>query len=197
MGTFFLEHVEAVIAVGGVLLALIRHMIRRHIAPIWRMVRSNYEVVQTIPELSSRLREMQAELRPNGGKTLRDAIDHIGHGQAVQGALIELICDEKKVPHFTLDGDGNVLHANPVMCKLMGRAEEDILGMNLVSCVRIDERAAFEQEWRAAVESARTMQTSAIFVIPGKGHQRLEFVMRPIEHQERVISFMGRVTDQQ
>lgn len=108
--------------------------------------------------LERRLTSIEKELCPNGGLSLRDAIDRIARSQTIQDRSHEALLDLLDEPCFKSDQYGKCEWINRAYLKLTGRAIDEARGTGWLNCIYPDDRARVFDEWRSAVEQSRNFE---------------------------------------
>jgi PAS domain S-box-containing protein len=120
--------------------------------PVWRAVR----------ELKAILAFIEAELRPNGGSSIRDAVNRMEMGIEAANKKIDLVA-QRQLQRTNLDATGlwetdragRFTFVNPAMARLAGAAPEDFLGLGWKTHVHPRDRAEVSASWQSAVQDER------------------------------------------
>lgn len=108
------------------------------------------------------LEKIQAELHPNGGSSLRDAINKIdikvtkvGNKLSTIQASTEIITDTLNICRWAADKEGNIVYINRPLKKLIGACDDEgCLGASWVSnVIYIEDRDTSSAEWIRVVDS--------------------------------------------
>ena len=158
-----------VIAVGSVLTLLLGKGVVNAIAG-WRdrviaavvyafsgRARSDAALVEFKLEAAERWKLLLAELRPNGGTSLRDAIARIETRQIKQAGrldLIMLVLDDQ-VSVYETDSAGECTWVSPAYCKVTGRTLDECLGLGWVVIIHQDDMPYVRAEWSSALADHR------------------------------------------
>lgn len=137
--------ITALTVIGG---ALWRYVL----GPLWRGVR----------ELRSILAFIEAELRPNGGSSIRDAVNRMELGIDAANKKIDLV-SQRQLQRTNLDATGlwecdltgRFTFVNPAMARLAGAGPEDFLGLGWKTHVHPRDRAEVSASWKSAVDDER------------------------------------------
>lgn len=114
-----------------------------------------------------------AELKPNGGSSLRDAVDVLGAKvdvlsreyaamSARQWAMVGAISQ----PTWESDAQGNCIRANQALLVMTGRSVDDLQGSGWENIVLPADRERVWAEWRDAVARARTFESEYTVINP-------------------------------
>lgn len=106
----------------------------------------------------SRRRDMYAkvdaiylEVKPNGGTSLRDAVNRIDRRGRFNEGRQRMNMEEVGVSAFEMDAQGALTYANQAMCELLCRGEDDLLGYRWKTSVDAADRTAMNAEILKAV----------------------------------------------
>lgn len=137
--------ITALTVIGG---ALWRFVLK----PLWRAVR----------ELRSILAFIEAELRPNGGSSIRDAVNRMELGIEAANSKIDLV-SQRQLQRYNLESTGlwetdiagRFTYVNPAMARMAGVTPEDFLGMGWKTHVHPRDRVEVSASWQSAVADQR------------------------------------------
>lgn len=125
--------------------------------PFTADIRSAAALAEFRAATKARMDEILAELRPNGGTSIRDAIGRVEERQIWQAGrtdLIMLALAEASAVYET-DNFGQCIWVSPAYCKITGRTLEECLGWGWVVVIHPDDAARVRVEWASAVEDRR------------------------------------------
>ena len=114
-------------------------------------------VFKFMKSVGKALAYIQAELVPNGGGSLRDAINRI---EALQLAGLQLTGKA----YWLSNPAGECTFASVKLATLMGKTPDQILGWGWVSAVALDDREKCRKEWDAAVKDHREFHLKYSYV---------------------------------
>lgn len=100
---------------------------------------------------------VSAQMVPNGGSSIRDAIDRIENGVAFSERRSRIAYDQPDKPrgYFELDATGNCTFASPKWCSLHGANVEDALGTGWLNFVDDGERFDIQDSLTASISGSR------------------------------------------
>lgn len=131
------------------------------VGPLWRGLR----------ELRAILGFIEAELRPNGGSSIRDAVNRMELGIDAANRKIELV-SQRQLQRYNLDSTGlwetdiagRFTSVNPALARMAGVAPDDFLGMGWKTHVHPRDRAEVGASWQSAVLDQRDFSLVFRFV---------------------------------
>lgn len=141
-----------------------------------------------------RLRAIHGELRPNGGTSLRDAVDRMAVEMArVRGVQTKLLNDSS-IASFQCDPVGECTDVNDAYLKLVGRDRDEVLGSNWLNCIDLENRDLVKQVWEDSIYNRRIFELRYRYVQPG-GRRILALVRaEPVmDGRQRVVMWLGSV----
>jgi len=121
------------------------------IKPIHKFAHKTAEVAEMLPAISVMVKEYQ----PNGGSSMRDAIDRIESSIQVVNQRLKGYASSDGLAHFECDADGKVTWVNRTFCEVTGLTESEATGNGWVLSVDEVERDDVQLEWRNAVKDNR------------------------------------------
>lgn len=114
----------------------------------------------TLAKVLANLEDIKHQLKPNGGSSLRDAIDRIETRIIMAEQRAKFICMDGPVAVFEADAEGNFIHTNRTLTRWTGRTPDEFLGAGWVNAVAKSDRARIFTEWRTAVAQRREFDES-------------------------------------
>jgi PAS domain S-box-containing protein len=126
-------------------------------APLaWKAGRQMYQLVkalEAIAMLPAKVDALSAQVLPNGGSSLRDAIDRIGGRVDELDVVIRTRWHmDPHIASFRNDENGACTAANLKLCQLFGAPESEITGMNWRNFVHPSDMDRMTREWLEAVK---------------------------------------------
>ena len=117
-------------------------------------------------ELLKIAKQVNNELQPNGGASLRDAVDRIELRQALQEQIQEGMGNALLLPFWFSNTEGQCTLASIQLCRTLGVTENEILGNNWVALTHPDDRGSVKESWDYAVVERRNFQQVYRFIKP-------------------------------
>lgn len=137
-------------------------------------------------------RKIDEHLKPNGGSSVRDALDRIEKKlitvEATQRALLDLNPDDGG--HFLADKRGHLFWVSNKFGELMGAPREDCLGMEWLNCVSNADEVRVFNTWEMRVKTG----SNVALVFLNKTSKKLEFKAVPImDESDQIMGFVGNI----
>ena len=131
-------------------------------------------------EWKNKIAEIHAELKYNGGSSLKDAVFRLENGQKYILTELSDIRESQKlalningVAFWYSDKDGGCIYASPGLEKLMGRGEADILGNKWVSWVIPEDKERIFEAWNFSVENRTVFDEQYTYKRADGKHQKV------------------------
>jgi len=118
------------------------------VVPTYRFARDFAAVFESLDVIKK-------QLVPNGGSSLRDAIDRIENRISMTEQRAKLLCMDAPVAIFEADASGNFIHVNRTMTRWTGRNTEDFKGTGWINTIPHPDRFEVFEEWTKAVAQNR------------------------------------------
>jgi PAS domain S-box-containing protein len=117
---------------------------------------------------TARMDAILAELRPNGGASLRDSITRIEAQNAVALGRIDIVMVAlgDQVAAYETDHAGLCVWTSPAYCDLVGRPAADLLGWGWIVALHHDDADHVRDCWRSSVDDRRAFEMRFRLVRP-------------------------------
>lgn len=128
-------------------------------------------------------REISAQLVPNGGASLRDAINRIEKATTFGERRARLLYDVTDTAKgwFEVGANGECLFVSNSWCRMTTMQRDEALGTGWVNSIARNHREAMSESWTDAIDGRRSLDTQFL------GTQGVEFHI----HAERVGDTKG------
>ncbi len=113
-----------------------------------RLVEVHQFLTEAIPALS----KIAEEFKPNGGSTLRDALDRVEIQLAKNSNMATVLLQEAPDAVFVTDGDGNCTWVNDTYSQWTGLSVDQAFGKGWHQAIAMDSREQVFDEWEQAVK---------------------------------------------
>ena len=134
---------------------------------LWKkVIRPTYIVVRTHMNTVHKIDFIFEELKPNGGASIRDAINRIEEGlNAARGMQRALLADHEDAL-FETDVNGNCIWMNRTYSRLVERTPAELIGHGWQNAIAQEDRKGLVEEWYAAVLEDREFVRDFSFETP-------------------------------
>lgn len=145
-----------------------------------------------LSDLYVKVQKISEEFSPNGGSTLRDAINRIEDKITLQEQKTLAIIKSFPIGTWISDKYGKCVDVNRSLCKIMGRTESEIKGDNWSNWIHPDERDDVFEEWYRAVNNMMTFDMTYRYVLPDGRIQKVHGVAYQLRtERNELIGFLG------
>jgi len=145
-----------------------------------------------IKDLYQKIQVIAAEFRPNGGSSLRDAINRIEDKIMLQEQKTIAIIKSLRIGTWIADEKGKCIDVNKSLCEIVDRTESEILGDNWLNWVHPDEKDDVFMEWNRCVQNDLNFDIEYRYVLPNKKIQLVHaMAYRLKDNKGNLIGFLG------
>lgn len=191
------EKFPSIFIAGSAVILAIKYM------PVaWKVAKQMYALLKGLEAVSAipdQVNALMKEVRPNGGSSLRDAIDRT----AAKMDKLSLSVDELSATHYVRwkmaygeaswhsDAAGKCTAANHLMCDMVDANETELIGNNWKNFIHPDDQSRVFSEWgRVVLEGAQfniltRYQTNSGVDIP------VRLKANPIICHDKVVGWIG------
>lgn len=118
------------------------------VLPTYRGIKYAKRVIETLDKVAH-------EFSPNGGSSMRDAIDRIEARQIIAEQRQKLLVMDSPFAVFETDETGEFVDVNRTYCRWIGRSPMEMTGMGWVNTIAPAWRACVVKQWTLAVNQER------------------------------------------
>ena len=148
-------------------------------------------ITKDIADLKNDISTISKELKPNGGKSIKDQINDLQLSTKTILYRQRWILDNREEPIFETDEKGNFTWANDALMRLTDRSFRDLENNNWINALCEKTRDEVNDSWQIAIENKRNFEHE-IIIVDGKNrafHAKCQAV-----RQEDGI-YMGKLTN--
>ena len=144
--------------------------------------------------LLNELKSIHAELKPNGGASLRDAIGRIEERQAIADAMQWAHHEHDTVPVWESDLSGSIQRCNPAFARLLGVSTEDLRGHGWMSMIVEDDLQDVQEKIENAENYGQNLNMDYKAYRWGEMPIKLETRWRRVQnHRGKTVGYVGTV----
>lgn len=157
-----------------------------------------------VPGIQSALLAIQAELHPNGGSSLRDAVNRIDARTKIIEVNTrrlqvshEVLTEVVDVPFFRSDANGNTTYCSSSLCRLAGMtSSKEYMGLNWLTFVHSDDMDHVRNGWLSAINEKRTYIGNFRIVNPynGRIYMITEKATPVLDDDDSILGWEGVIT---
>lgn len=121
------------------------------------------ELVTVCARLENDIKGIAAELKTNGGRSLKDTVDRIHRKVEYNQGKQRYQEEMSGVATFDLDERGSMTYASSKLCCVLDVDEKELLHRNFISRVRSADRGILIKDLYDAIENKMPLDTTVIF----------------------------------
>lgn len=176
-----IDHLAALAAILTTAAAGVVFVWKKGIIPLYQYMRKLTKIFDQIDFIAE-------QLKPNGGGSLRDAIDQIHAEMDTSIQRQRLTMMDNSTPMFETNKDGVCIFANNAYLELVDRRFEEIQGNGWMTALHPEDREWVTQEWLSAVEQDRIFELSGYRYLTPGGIERAVFCKALPMHNRKGIN---------
>jgi PAS domain S-box-containing protein len=96
-----------------------------------------------------------AEFRPNGGGSMKDALNRIETRQLVDAQKARALTNDTLFGIWETDETGKCTYVNRTYQRMAGLSQDDLLGWGWINIIHEDDRAKLAQDWEQTLKQER------------------------------------------
>lgn len=145
-------------------------VITKYITPaakkLWGDMFGNKIILDKLVEMDSSIKFLMAELSPNGGSSVRDAISRIEIRLALTSGRVKAQMNDSSIPVFETDKDGKCTYANRAFLLRVQRGFSEIEGTGWVNVIHHSNKIEVMREWNKARKGSRNFEMDIKMATP-------------------------------
>lgn len=123
---------------------------------LWKtLVAPTYRYARHVAEVLNSLETIKRQLTPNGGSSLRDAVDRIEARIILTEQRARLLCMDSPMAVFETDSSGEFINVNRTFVRWTGRSSQDLEGNGWLNAVFPADRVQVYNDWLTAISQER------------------------------------------
>lgn len=160
---------------------------------IWKVwLKKRYEEGR---ELYGKIQKMAEEFRPNGGSTLRDAINRIEDKVTSNEQKTLAIIKSLPLGTWIADDKGKWSDPNKSLCRITGRTESELKGDNWSNWIIPNEKEDVFDEWKRCVENDLNFDMEFNIFLPDGKSQKVHAVAYQLKDSSgKLKGFLGTLS---
>lgn len=139
-------------------------------------------------------RKIREQLVPNGGSSLRDAVDRIERGLYLLDARQISLFDLSLTGIFIADEKGHCVYVSPSWCELTGLMPSQAMGDGWTAGVSKEDRERMFDEWSKATKRGAIFESKYITDTGKKVATRASAIFHP--QTKEIVGFIGKVWEE-
>jgi PAS domain S-box-containing protein len=148
-------------------------------------------IVDQFDCIQQKLDSLVAELRPNGGKSLRDLIEKINLNTTYNREYVRATLDNDIQMIYETNEVGEVVWVNNTYGRYAGKQIDDLLDNGWINSVTTEFRNTVRDEWQSAVEEHRDFNLEYDMISYDGSKMKVQSVARPIKVAGNIKGYYG------
>lgn len=145
-----------------------------------------------LKDLFKTIKIISEEFRPNGGSTLRDAINRIESKITIEQQKTMAIIKSLPLGTWVADKTGKYIDVNRSLCRIIARTESEIQGDNWSNWIHPEDKESTWEEWQRCVANTINFDMVYRFVLPDGKIQRVHGVAYQLRDEKNIlVGFLG------
>lgn len=129
-----------------------------------RKIKPYIAVTDDIAHLKKEVTLISDELKPNGGKSIKDQMNDLQKSTKTILYRQRWILDNREEPIFETDEQGNFTWANDSLIRLTDRLFKDLENNNWINALCEKTRDEVNESWQIAIENKRNFEHDLVIV---------------------------------
>lgn len=146
-------------------------------------------------DLYNKIQKIAEEFRPNGGSTLRDAVNRIEMQVTIQDQKTLAIIKSLPLGTWIANEKGKTIDLNKSYCKITGRTESELKGDNWSNWIIPSQKEDVFEEWLRCVNNDINFDAEFSFVLPSGNTQKVHAIAYQIKDPSgKLVGFLGTMS---
>lgn len=188
------QYAAAASVVAGAAWATTRAFWVKVVLPAKRLAARGRKLAQDVLDVKASTARLEAELRPNGGSSLRDAVDGLATRMDLFSARKMAALDAQDVAYFETDSGGRLTIASRSLCRLAGRDDGELMGNGWLDSIMPVDRPRVAEAWHDSVARGTALTEYAACVRPSGSAIACRIDACPVVVAGSVAGWVGLVT---
>lgn len=144
--------------------------------------------------VTKQLSDIVKEIHPNGGTSMRDALNRIECTQLMAEQRHKALISDLEYGTWETNSEGDVVWVNRTLCRITGRTPPEILGHGWVNMIATEDRERVHKEWDESIKDKREFEMEYKYATPDGGRVRvLARTVKMISASGKILGFIGLV----
>lgn len=158
------------------------------------LTRNGNQVSTALEAVSKQISDIALEFKPNGGSSLRDAVNKLALQQYIDNESRRKLMEADGLAFWESDMGGGAIYLSEALLDIIGLDSRDALGTGWASCLAPEDRDRVIHEWEDDVKSQRKFIQTYTFITPGGVRTKVQANSTPLIKNSVVVGFIGVIT---
>lgn len=166
------------------------------VAKIMKRFSTARRIESDVRDLSSKIDGVIAQLKNNGGSSIKDALDRIETRQSLHEHRQRAIIADMSSGVFETDHEGRCNWVNRRYCMLTGRLPDEIMGYGWRNTIAPEDRDRIGKDWDSALDDQRDFEQEYSILTPEgvRRHIRVR-TTKLLDAKGKVAGYLGMVEE--
>ncbi len=176
--------------VGAALGLLWKYYLKSRFLEIKNAHNNLHILVSYLPKIEA----IEAELKPNGGSSVRDAINRIEAKLTLQDQKLFALMKVMSHGIFITDVNGNWVDVNLTLCRITNRTESELKEKEWLTWIADSDRINVDNQWNLCVKNKMSCDVEFDVILPDDTIKSLRIITHPLKNDKgEATGFFGTV----
>lgn len=193
-----LDFIIAASAAGGVIYGGWR-MVRNRVRKWWLPYSLGIKAIAQFPKLQQDVQGIRAQVSPNGGSSLSDAVNRTEKSVKALASNVALLSgtmranadSDPRRALFECDADGENIWVNKTYMRWVNNSASELLGWGFINVIHTDDQDRVRNEWSRALKEERQYNLRHRITAGDGSAISVETVATPISVDGKIERWVG------
>lgn len=151
------------------------------------------KIVAPVKSRIEKFDEISSNLKPNGGKSIYDAIHRIEKKMIVTEARSKSLIQSLNVGEFIADKDGRFVAVNNILCIQLGYTPDQFLGSNWLNLINEQDKDFVYENWQQTLKEKKDFVLGFYFVNNRGENVKVNIIATYLENNHDIVGWIGIV----
>lgn len=160
----------------------------------WEEFKVAHENLKKLVIFIPTIERIDYELKPNGGSSVKDAINRIESKINLQDQKVLALIKSMPYGTFISDSDGNWTDVNLTLCRITGRTESELEGRDWLNWIDEKHKSGVILEWERAIKNKMVFDVEVNYSNPTGEYIPLRFSGNQLKNEkDELVGYFGTV----
>ena len=160
----------------------------------WEEFKVAHENLKKLVIFIPTIERIDYELKPNGGSSVKDAINRIESKINLQDQKVLALIKSMPYGTFISDSDGNWTDVNLTLCRITGRTESELEGRDWLNWIDEKHKSGVILEWERAIKNKMVFDVEVNYSNPNGEYIPLRFSGNQLKNEkDELVGYFGTV----
>lgn len=153
-----------------------------------------HQNLQKLVEYIPKIEKIDFELKPNGGASIRDAINRIESSIKLQDKKLLTLFQSMPFGTFISDKHGSWTDVNLMLCRITERTELELIGKNWTRWIIDEDRMQLIAEWEGSIKNETMFDFETNYITPTEDLKAIRISASQLKNDKNeLIGYFGTV----